>query len=135
TEFARVKGLAEKKLIETSRASSLVRDLTRLMGEEGEISDAIARANTRENEIRLQIIGIDEASRTDAQRELVPIDTRLSELQERYTATHDRLMRTEIRAPFAGIINELNLYPLGGFISPAEILATIVPPHARLRIA
>lgn len=135
TEFARVKGLAEKKLIETSRASSLERDLTRLMGEEGEISAAIARANTRENEIRLQIIGIDEASRTDAQRELVPIDTRLSELQERYTATQDRLMRTEIRAPIAGIINELNVHTLGGVISPAEILATIVPQDARLRIA
>lgn len=135
TEFARVKSLAEKKLIETSRASSLERDLTRLMGEEGEISAAIARANTRENEIRLQIIGIDEASRTDAQRELVPIDTRLSELQERYTATQDRLMRTEIRAPIAGIINELNVHTLGGVISPAEILATIVPQDARLRIA
>src|SRR5690606_7483301 len=39
------------------------------------------------------------------------------------------------RAPIAGIINELNVHTLGGVISPAEILATIVPQDARLRIA
>lgn len=134
-EFARLKRLADKQLIETSRVSSLERDLTRLMGEEGEVLAAIARAHTRQSEIKLQIIAIDEAARTDAQRELVPIETRLSELQERYTAIEDRLMRNEIRAPIAGVINELNVHTLGGVISPAEILATIVPQDARLRIA
>src|SRR5690606_5473404 len=85
-------------------------------------------------EIRLQIIAIDENSRTEAQRELSVVETRLSEFQDRRTAIDDRLTRTDIRAPIDGIVNELNVHTVGGVITPAEVLATIVPADARLKV-
>lgn len=133
-EYTKIKGLADKRLIEGSRAYSMERDLTRLLGEEGEIAASIARAGSRQSELRLQIIAIDEMARTEAQRELGLVETRLAELDERATATRDRLSRTDIRAPSAGIVNELNVYTIGGVITPAEILATIVPDDAKLTI-
>lgn len=133
-EYVKIKGLADKGLVEGSRASAGARDRARLKGESGEIDAAIARARSRMSEIRLQIIAIDENARTEAQRELSLVETRLAELKERQTAANDRLARTDIKAPIAGTINELNVNTIGGVISPAEILATIVPLDARLKI-
>lgn len=86
------------------------------------------------SEIRLQIIAIDENARTEAQRELSLVETKVSELEDRCMAIEDRLQRTEIRAPIAGTINELNIHTVGGVITPAEVLATIVPENARLKV-
>lgn len=133
-EHDKIKGLADKRLIEGTRIYTSERDKARLIGERGEIDAAIARAKTRIGEIRLQIISIDENGRTEAQRELSLVDTRLSELRERGSAIEDRLARTDIRAPISGTVNELNIHTIGGVITPAEILVTIVPENARLKM-
>lgn len=133
-EHKKIKGLADKHLIEGSRVYTSSRDRARLMGERGEIDAAIARAKTRMSEIRLQIISIDDTARTEAQRELSLVDTRMSEFQDRRTAIEDRLARTDIRAPISGTVNELNVHTIGGVITPAEILVTIVPENAKLKV-
>lgn len=133
-EYAKIKSLADRKLIERNRIYTSDRDRTRLQGERGEIDAAIARAKTRASEIQLQIIAIDENARTEAQRELTAAETKISELKDRHMAIADRLSRTDIRAPITGTINELNIHTIGGVITPAEILVTIVPHDARLNI-
>lgn len=127
-------GLVRQKFIERAPLYAAERDLARLNGERGEIDAAMARARVRASEIRLQIIAIDETARTEAQRELTVVETRTSELQDRRMAISDRLSRTQIRAPISGTVNELNVHTIGGVITPAEVLATIVPAHARLKI-
>lgn len=133
-EYKRTKELASKKLVEVSRVSAVRREEVRLKGELGGIDAAIARAKTRSGEIRLQILAIDETARTDAQRELSTVDARLQELNERSSAIEDRLARTEIRAPIAGTVHELNIHTIGGVITPAEVLVTIVPLNAHLKV-
>ncbi len=133
-EHGKMKGLFEKGLVQASQISGLDRELARLTGEAGEIDAELARADARISEVRLRILAIDEDARTEAQRELSLIATRLSELKDREMAVEDRLSRTDIRAPIAGIVNELTVYTIGGIVTPAEILATIVPREARLKV-
>lgn len=133
-EHQKIKGLADKQLIEGTRVYTSNRDKARLMGERGEIDAAIARAKTRIGEIQLQIISIDENARTEAQRELSLVDTKMSEFKDRRTAIEDRLARTDIRAPISGTVNELNIHTIGGVITPAEVLVTIVPENAKLKV-
>ena len=134
TEHDKVKALAEKRIIDNSRVYTTDRELARLKGELGEIDAGIARANVRMSEIRLQIIAIDETARTEAQQELSAVDQKLSELNEQRVAIEDRLSRTNIRAPLSGTINELSVHTVGGVITPAEQLATIVPADATLKV-
>ncbi|WP_050522086.1 HlyD family type I secretion periplasmic adaptor subunit [Pseudorhodobacter wandonensis] len=133
-EFDRTDDLNKRKLIEASRLYTISRERVNLRGELGEIDSSIARARTRSSEIRLEILSIDQTARTEAQRELSVVEARLQELNERASALRDRLSRTDIRAPLSGTINELNIHTVGGVISPAEVLATIVPLNARLKI-
>jgi len=126
-EQARIEELSRKGLSEVARLFTVNREVAQILGQQGEIDAEMARARTRINEINLQIIAIDETARTEAQRELSLVETRLSELQ-------DRLGRMDIRAPIAGIVNELTIHTIGGVVSPAEVLVTIVPAEAKLRI-
>jgi HlyD family type I secretion membrane fusion protein len=133
-EHKKIKGLTDKKLMETSRKYVIDREMAKLKGEGSEIYASIARAKARMSEIGLQIIAIDEAARTEAQRELSTVDPKISELKEKKVAIEDRLRRTDIRAPLTGTINELFIHTIGGVITPAEKLATIVPARAALKI-
>ncbi|WP_271897422.1 HlyD family type I secretion periplasmic adaptor subunit [Candidatus Phyllobacterium onerii] len=134
TEHGKIKGLTDKRLIETSRKYVIDREMAKLMGERGEVEANIARAKARMGEIRLQIIAIDETARTEAQRELSSIEPKLSELRERRVAMEDRLARADIRAPLSGTVNELAVHTIGGVITPAEKLVTLVPADAALKI-
>ncbi|WP_422102084.1 HlyD family type I secretion periplasmic adaptor subunit [Vreelandella sp.] len=133
-EYESSRGLADRGMIARTLLVPMARDRARLSGERGEIHASIARARTRMSEIRLQIIAIDENARTEAQRELSAVETEFSELRERRIAIEDRLARTDIRAPMSGTVNELNIHTIGGVITPAEELVTIVPEDAKLKV-
>ena len=94
---------------------------------------SIARAKVRASEIRVQIIAVDQNASTEAQRDLRTVDARISELSERKLAIEDRLSRTEIRSPVSGYVNELFVHTVGGVITPAAKIATIVPQNAELK--
>ncbi|HEV7336113.1 MAG TPA: HlyD family type I secretion periplasmic adaptor subunit [Bosea sp. (in: a-proteobacteria)] len=127
-------GLFSKGLIDGARVYTVNREWARLLGERGEIDAALARAKLRISEARLQIIAVDETARTEAQRELRQVEAKISEFGDRRLATEDRLARTEIRAPIDGTVNELTVFTVGGVITPAARLATIVPRQARLTV-
>jgi HlyD family secretion protein len=134
TEVSKVSKLQKKGLVDSSRVYSNTRDLTRLKGEHGQIASNIARSNSRRCEIELQIMAIDETARNDAQKQLSEIEPRIAELTERKSAIADRLTRMDIRSPIAGTINEVAINTIGGVITPAQKLLTIVPEHAKLQI-
>lgn len=125
-EYDKARDLLARGLDIAARVYAAERERARLQGERAAIGADIARARTRISELESRILDLDESARTEAQRELADVETRHSELQDRRTAIEDRLARTEIRAPIAGTVNELNVHTVGGVITPAEVLATIV---------
>ena len=133
-ERERMGSLAEKGLIETTRLNTTDRELARMSGSQGELAANIARSHARISEIELQILSIDELGYTEAQRELRVVEANIAELQDRLSEVVDRLERTLIRSPVDGTVNELAVTTLGGVISPAEHLLTIVPADADLKI-
>lgn len=131
---ARMLELQAKSLVEAPRLEDAARERAQLRGRLGEIDANIARSRSRIGEISVRMLAVDEVARTEAQRELVVVESRIQELSERIAAVQDRLSRTEIRAPIAGRVNEISVFTVGGVITPAEVLATIVPDGADRRI-
>lgn len=131
---ARLRSLAQSQLVETARLSAAERDTARLQGQNGEIEAAIARAQSRISELQSRVIGMESDRRTVSQRELRAIDAQIGELSQRLHAASARLARVDIVAPVSGVVNELNVSTVGGVISPAERLLTIVPDDADLAI-
>jgi HlyD family secretion protein len=132
-EREKLQMLFDRKFIEYSRVYAAQRDFARIKGEQGEIQASIARAKVRTSELRVQIIAVDQNASTEAQKEMRTVEARIAELQERKLAIEDRLSRTEIRSPATGYINELFAYTVGGVITPAAKIATVVPENAELK--
>ncbi len=126
-ELKEVRKLFKRQLTPASRVYAMERESTRLQGEKGRLTSQIARAEGQISEIRVQILGIEQSVRSDAQKELRDIDARVTELREREVAAQDQLNRVELRAPLTGIVHELAVHTLGGVITAAEPVMLIVP--------
>jgi HlyD family secretion protein len=133
-ELAEVKKLQVKQLTTISRVYSMERESMRIGGEHGGLVAQIARAKGQISEINVQMLGLDENFRAQAQRELRTIEAKLSELGEREIATRDKLTRVDIRSPRNGLVHELAVHTVGGVVTPAEQLMLIVPEEDALSI-
>jgi HlyD family type I secretion membrane fusion protein len=133
-ESDKVQKLQKQGLVDGSRTYNTSRDLTKLKGEHGQIEANVARSKSRRSEIELQILAINDTARNDAQKQLSEIEPRIAELLERKSAIADRLTRMDIRSPIGGVVNEVAINTIGGIITPAQKLLTIVPDNAKLQI-
>jgi HlyD family type I secretion membrane fusion protein len=134
TEFDKVQMLQKKGLIDGTRVYSSSRDLNRLKGEHDQIGSSIAKSKAQASEIELRIAAVEDQAHTEAQKQLSEIEPKISELVERRSANANRLTRMDIRSPIAGIVNEVLVNTIGGVITPAQKLVTIVPANVKMQV-
>jgi HlyD family secretion protein len=121
--------LYKKNLVTNERYVQLQRDQARLHGERGQLIADIARSRGKIAETELQILQLDQDFRTDVLKDLRETQAKIAELQERANAAADELNRTDIRAPQAGIVYQLDVHTIGGVIGKGDTVMQIAP-HA-----
>jgi HlyD family secretion protein len=126
-ELTGVQELYDKGLATITRLASLQREASRLDGERGQITSAIAEAKSKISETEIQLLRIDQDFRAEVTKELREAQDKEAELIERSTAANDLLRRIDVRAPAAGIVHELAVHTIGGVIAPGEMIMEIVP--------
>jgi HlyD family secretion protein len=133
-ELGGVRGLYAKNLVSLSRKTQLEREAANLEGQRGQLIAALAQAEGKIAETKLQIIQIDATLREEAMKELREIQGKSAELVERRIAAQDQMKRIEIRSPSAGFVHQLAVHTVGGVISPAEPAMLIVPAEDSLQV-
>ena len=133
-ELERLTELYKKNLVPVTRVLSMRRDEVRIDGERGAMLAHIGRIGGQIAEINMQILNIEQAVRTDAQKELREIEGRIAELEERRITAEDQLRRVDVLAPQAGVIHELNVHTVGGVIGAGETLMQVVPVGETLAV-
>jgi HlyD family secretion protein len=126
-QLSSVAELYAKNLVSLARLKQLQRDDARLQGERGQLLADIARSRAKIAETQLQNLQLDQDFRTDVLKDLRETQAKIAELQERANAASDELRRTEIRAPQAGIIYQLQAHTIGGVIGKGETVMQIAP--------
>ncbi len=125
-----VKKRAMPKL-EEIRLSREISDMT------GQVNAAIQRKKALEAE--LQVAKRERESQGDKFRsqalgEMNTVETDIAGLKESLASIGDRVDRREVRAPVAGIVNNIAVKTIGGVIEPAMHLVEIVPVDDALKI-
>lgn len=126
-ELTGVADLYKKSLVSIARFNQLQRDSTRVEGELGQLIAEIARARARINETELQIIQLDQDSRTEILKDLRETQGRIAETKEKMAAAEDQLKRVTLRSPQAGVVHQLQVHTVGGVIGNGETIMQIVP--------
>lgn len=140
SELQSLQTLLADGLVPLTRVRGLEREQARLLGDAGQRQAEIARAQARIGETRLEIIQLTDDARTKTLQELGEAESRIAELQERRLEAQTKLSRTSLRAPLAGVINELAVHTIGGVIAPGDTIMSVVPQadelviEARVRI-
>ncbi|EUB98949.1 type I secretion membrane fusion protein, HlyD family [Rhizobium sp. CF080] len=133
-EIASLRGLHEKGIVSVQRLNGLETQAATFAGERGEKIAFQAQAAGRISETKLQIAQIDQDLKTEVGRELREVQGQIGEFIERKIAAEDQLKRIEILAPQAGRVHELTVHTVGGVISPADVILSIVPDRDKLAL-
>ncbi len=72
--------------------------------------------------------------RSQALGELNAVQTEISSLKENMKSNDDRVDRREVKAPVAGVVNNIAVKTIGGVVEPAMQLVEIVPIDDDLKI-
>ncbi|AZO80614.1 MULTISPECIES: HlyD family type I secretion periplasmic adaptor subunit [unclassified Bosea (in: a-proteobacteria)] len=133
-ELTGIRWLYARNLVALNRRTALEREAASLEGQKGQLIAALAQAQGKIAETRLQIIQIDAALREEVMKELREIQARSAELVERRVAAEDQMKRVEIRSPSSGFVHQLAVHTVGGVITPAEPAMLIVPAEDALQV-
>lgn len=94
------------------------------------ISDAatsLPRLRAAVGEAKSRYREMESRFRAEASTELTVVQTELQRVQEELKSSNDRVDRTELRAPVAGVINRVSVSTLGGVIRPGDAVMEITP--------
>ena len=108
-----------------------------LIGEETKVNDLknrlqithteIARSRSAIQEVREKVDTTTAGFRSAALGELAQTRGRVAELHAQLEGLRDRVERSTLVAPVAGVVNRLNIKTIGGVAQPAETLVELVP--------
>lgn len=95
---------------------------------------ALNRARAALVEAQRGVTAVDLKFRTRAAEELANTQAELAARNEQQPALADRLARTEVRAPMAGVISRLKVTTAGSAVAPGEPLVEMVPAGDKLLV-
>lgn len=104
---------------------------------EGQINAAVQRKKALQAEMSVAKKERDsqmDKFRSQALGELNDVMAQIKGLEENLKSIGDRVDRREVRAPVAGIVNNITVKTLGGVVEPAQRLVEIVPVDDNLKI-
>ncbi|MGL3606787.1 HlyD family type I secretion periplasmic adaptor subunit [Rhizobium sp. G187] len=133
-ELAMQEGLVTKGLAKASELRGLKRQMVRIEGTVGDLLARIAEAEGQISELNVRLMSIDQTSRTELQKEIVTVDARLIELEQRAQQLSHRLERTIVKAPETGYIYDVQAHTIGGVVAPGQVIMAIVPQDSDLSV-
>ncbi len=133
-ELTGVQELASRGYAPKTRVLALQRNAASLTGEDGAYRAQIARSNEAVGETRLQVLSLDRDRMEEVAGQLRDVQVRLDDLQPKVLAAREQLARATVRAPAGGKVVGLNVFTVGGVVSPGQTLMEVVPQDRRLVI-
>ena len=122
-------GFADKQ-----RLRDLERSISASTGEIASLSSEIASSEMQIGETRLQILQIQKQFQEEVANKLSEVQAQLYDINQRLTATIDKVNRIQIKAPSAGRVMGLSIHNVGGVITPGRPILDIVPQGEELII-
>lgn len=126
-QIAIIEPLVNASLASETDLLSLRRQAKDFEGKSESYVVSLQRAKSSIIEVEQEIQSARQSFATGSQSELAKITSEIAAVESRIPALKDRLIRTKVKSPVEGIVNRLNFKTLGGFVTPGDVIAEIVP--------
>jgi adhesin transport system membrane fusion protein len=133
-ELRMTRNLAAQKAVPQLDVIRLERDVNEISGNIEAGAEKIAALSAEARGNKSQLAEYDLRVRAEALKEITDTQTGIAALQESLSSAGDRVDRTLLTAPTAGIVKKVHVTTLGGVIEPAMRFIEIVPVEDDLKI-
>ena len=126
--------LAEQGIVPQTEFLTAQRDLVDTRGRLAAARQAAGRAQASIAEAQSDLSAARLDFRQQALNERSEVQTRLAVNEESLRGAEARQQRNELRAPVDGIVNDVQIATVGGFVSPGENLMQVIPVGDKLLV-
>jgi adhesin transport system membrane fusion protein len=124
--------LAAKGIIPRTELITAQRDLVDTRGRLSAARQGVGRAQAAIREAQAQLNSARLDFREQALAERSEVNTRIAVNEETIRGAEARQQKNEIRAPSDGIVNDVQITTVGGFVNAGEMIMQVVPVGDRL---
>ena len=126
--------LAEKGIVPKTDLLSAKRELVDIRGRLAAARQGVARAQAAIREAQAQLSEARLDFRQQALAERSEVSTRMAVNQESLKGASATAERSELRAPVTGLVNDVQVTTVGGFVAAGEKIMQVVPSGDKLLI-
>ncbi|MEO8618908.1 MAG: HlyD family type I secretion periplasmic adaptor subunit [Sphingomicrobium sp.] len=130
----RLQPLAEKKIVPQTELANAQRDVIDLQGriaaareQQGRAQAAVSEALSQANEANFQF-------RQDALNERSQVTAKIAANEQTLRGAEGRNGRLELRSPVDGVVNDVKVTTIGGYVQAGEKVMEVVPMGERLLV-
>lgn len=126
-ELNGLRDLWKRGLVTINRLNQLERAAIDVDGSISALNAQIAQVRAHSAELGEQLVSVDQSARSQAGLDLAEVEAALKDDLMRNASASDQLKRSEIRAPFDGVVEKLRITKAGELLASAQPLLDIVP--------
>jgi membrane fusion protein, adhesin transport system len=126
--------LAQKNIVPQTELMSAQREAVDIQGRLAAAREGVSRASAAIREAQAQVSEARLQFAQDALNERSQINTKIAVNQQSMRGAQGRVNRSEIRSPVNGVVNDVQVTTVGGFVNPGEKIMQIVPVGDKLLI-
>lgn len=126
-EITDLRALLQEGYVDKQRIRQLERTLANTLGEISELEERAAGTRVAIEETQLRAVQLDKRFIKQVVDEITVVQEQVYDLKQRINVITDKLERTTVKSPIAGIVVEVKPNTLGAIVRPGEDLVTIVP--------
>ncbi|MBV0932312.1 HlyD family type I secretion periplasmic adaptor subunit [Marinobacterium weihaiense] len=131
-EITELTELLSDGFVDKQRLRDFERRVSELEGDMADHRSSIAQAKMKQGETRLSALQLKKDFHTEVVNQLSEVQSTLFDLRERERALIDRVERTVIRAPEAGMVLGMKVHTVGGVVQSGAPILDIVPAASDL---
>lgn len=126
-----IQKLYDKGLVTITHYNQTERTAVDLEAQAEGLKARLAQARAQLAEVRQRDSQLDKDFRTEAGNELASLNAQMGDMQARAATTADQHRRSEIHAPYDGVVDKLAYSTVGAFMPPSQVILEIVPDADR----
>lgn len=126
--------LAAKSIVPQTELLTARRDVSDLQGKLAASEQAASRAQAAIAEAQAQVSETVYQFRQEAMDEANQLNAKLAVIKESSRGAEGKLDRTELRSPVDGVVNDVQVTTLGGFVNAGQKIMEIVPVGDKLLV-
>lgn len=130
----RLAPLAAKNIVPQTELANAQREVVDLQGRIAAAREQQGRANAAVSEALSQASEANASFRQEALNQRAELSTKIAVNQQSLRGAAGRLGRMELRSPVDGVVNDLKMNTIGGFVQPGEKVMEVVPMGEKLLV-